>query len=96
MSDNQENSGRVTTREFFNALLAQNDRMDKMERRILERVDRSIEVQQEYQTRADARFAADYVRIGALEDDVDKLKLWDKGIAILSIIGSAFGIGIDK
>jgi hypothetical protein len=32
-------NSRVTTREFYAALLLQNDRMDKMERRILDRID---------------------------------------------------------
>ena len=37
MTDNGE--GRVTTREFYKALLEQNERMDVMERRILDKID---------------------------------------------------------
>ena len=98
MSENQKNSGRVSTQQFYEALLKQNDRMDNMERRILERVDRSIEMQQEYQNKADARFAADYVRLDALEGNVENLEKWDKRIGVLSVIGNiiASAIGIEK
>ena len=41
--DDTSNNGRVTTREFYDALLKTNDKMDAMERRILERIDTMAE-----------------------------------------------------
>jgi len=34
-----DNNGRVTTREFYDALIKQNERMEDMERRILKKID---------------------------------------------------------
>lgn len=44
-------NGRVTTREFYEALLNQNDRMDKMERRIIGRLDDIKQFQIDTETR---------------------------------------------
>ena len=96
MADN--NSGRVTTRQFYEALIEQTKEMGKMELRIVDKINEGITVHQEYQKKVDAKLAADHVRIGALEGDVEKLEKWDKRIGILSVIGSviASAIGIEK
>lgn len=43
MTDKQVNNSRVTTRQFYEALLRQNDRMDTMEQRIIARIDKQDE-----------------------------------------------------
>ena len=96
MSEN--NSGRVTTRQFYEALVEQTKEMGKMELRIVNKINDGIAAQQELQKSVESRLTADYERIGALEGDVEKLEKWDKRIGILSVIGSviASAIGIEK
>jgi len=91
-------SGRVTTREFFNALLAQNDRMGQMELRIVNKINEGITAQQEFQQGVEARLATGSERFKHFDSDIKDLKKWDRGIGILSVIGSiiASAIGIDK
>ena len=98
-------SGRVTTRELYNALIEQTEKiggiskeMSQMELRIVEKIHVGIVSQQEYRTQTDARLAAGSVHLKHLDDDVNNLKLWDKGIGILALIGTAIAsaIGFDK
>jgi len=98
MPKNNENGGRVSTQQFYKALLKQNDRMDNMERRILERVDRGIEMQRDYQQQTDARLAAATVHLEEVDKDIDGLKKWDRGIGLLSVVGSVIAsiIGLDQ
>jgi len=72
--------------------------MSAMELRIVDRISEGITSQQEYQKGADTKLAADKIRIGALENDVEKLEKWDKRIGILSAVSSviAAALGLDR
>ena len=82
MTDDVNDSGRVTTREFYNALLNQNDRMDTMERRILTRIDG---VTEGFATKKD---------VEDLEEDVADLKKRNKIIDVALSIGIIFSTTI--
>lgn len=83
------NGGRVTTREFYEALLKQNDKMDHMEQRIVGKldkiIDRQIDIRQELSVHCS--------RLDEMEKDVDKLSKLDKIIGgitgTLAIIAAA-------
>jgi len=90
----EDNSGRITTKQFYDELVKQTKEMGQMELRIVDRINVGITAQQEYQQRVDARLAAGSVHFEKFEKDIDNLKLWDRGIAILAMLGSALGIGI--
>jgi len=91
-------SGRVTTRELYGALIDQTKAMGEMEIRIIDRINIGISSQRDNQQQVEARLAAGAVHFENLEKDVDNLKLWDKGIGILALIGTAIAsaIGINK
>lgn len=57
-------AGKVTTREFYDALLRQNERMDAMERRIINRLDEMTRVEP----------PALSARVKTAERDIDALK----------------------
>ena len=38
-----DGNGKITTRQFYDALMQQNDRMDNMERRLIQRLDHIVE-----------------------------------------------------
>jgi len=90
--------GRVTTREFYEALLDQNKQRADMERRIITKIDDGITAHTEFQISTEARLAAGNVKFKNLEDDIDKLKLWDRGLGVLSVISSTLAgiIGSNK
>lgn len=93
-----ENSGRISTKTFYAALLKQTEKMGEMEVRIIDRISEGITSQQEYRIQTDARLAAGSVHLEHLDDDIKSLKLWDRGLGIVSIIGSTIAsiIGIEK
>ena len=94
----EDNSGRITTKQFYDELVKQTKEMGQMELRIVDRINVGITSQQEYQTKVDARLAAGSVHFKKFEKDIDNLKLWDKGLGILALIGTAIAtaIGIRK
>jgi len=77
------NNGKPTTREFYQALLQQNDRMDQMERRILAKLD---------------VLPALVTKIDANESEIDKLRgrsnAIDLGIGLMTLIGTLLGISL--
>ena len=93
-----ENSGRVSTQEFYKALIEQTEKLGKMEVRIIDRINAGITSQQEYQTKVDARLAAGSVHFDKFEKDIDNLKLWDRGMGALTLVATAIAtaIGIRK
>jgi len=97
MSENND-SGRVTTRQFYDALVDQTKEMGKMELRIVDRINVGITAQQEFQQSVEARLAAGSERFKHFDSDIKDLKKWDRGIGIISVIGSiiASAIGMDK
>lgn len=82
----------MTGKTYTDAVLEFSDRLDVVEQRIIDKLDKNFE----WQRGVDSRLAAGTVKFEFLEKDIDRLKLWDRGIALLSIIGSAFGIGIER
>jgi len=85
---NGDDTGRVTTKEFYIALLDQNKQREQMERRIITKIDDSFEPILQFQIDTEARLAAGNIKFKNMEDDIDKLKLWDRGLGMLTIIGS--------
>jgi len=77
---------------YTDAVLEFTDRLGVVEQRIIEKLDKNFE----WQRGVDARLATGAEKFKHLENDVHNLKLWDRGIAILSIIGSALGISIER
>jgi len=76
-------NGKVSTREFYDALLKQNEQMQTMERRILDRLEGLPVV-------------AKQVEIN--KEEIDNLRgksnLIDLGITVLTIFGSILGISL--
>jgi len=106
---NSKNSGRVSTQQFHDEQIKATEaigdirlEMSAMELRIVEKINKTITdgitAQLEYQKGADAKFAADKVRIGTLEGNVEKLEKWDKRIGVVSAISTIIGgiLGIDR
>ena len=98
-----KNGGRVTTAQFHQAQLEQIKEMgnlrlelSSMELRIVEKINEGIKAQQEYQKGTDAKLATDKTRLDNHDDVIKNLKIWDRALGILSIIGSVFGIGIKQ
>ena len=77
---------------YTDAVLEFSDRLDVVEQRIVDKLDKNFE----WQRGVDARLATGAEKFKHLEKDIDHLKLWDRGIAVLSIIGSALGISIER
>lgn len=99
------NSGRVTTRQFYDKLVEQTKEVGeikleigKMELRIVDRINQGITAQQDYQLGVEARLTAGSVHFNHLDDDVKKLEKWDKRLGLLSAVGSiiAAALGIDR
>lgn len=98
---NKNNSGRVTTREFYEALLDQNKQREQMELRIIGKIDEVIAIHNDFQVRTEARLAAGNTKFENIEADIDKLddsvedlKLWDRRLGIIAVIGSAIATAI--
>jgi len=94
----EDNSGRITTKQFYDELVKQTKEMGQMELRIVDRINVGIASQQEYQTKVDARLAAGSVHFDKFEKDIDNLKLWDRGLGALTLVATAIAtaIGIRK
>ena len=97
----EDNSGRITTKQYYEALQEQTKElgtitkeMGQMELRIVKEIHAGITSQREYQTKVDARLAAGSVHFDKFEKDIDNLKLWDKGLGILALIGTAIATAI--
>ena len=79
-------NGRITTREFYDALLKTNDKMDDMERRILAKIE-AIQDRCPHEN-----------QIHNNKDEIEKLRQksnWFDGLlAVLTVIGAALGITI--
>jgi len=100
-----ENGGRVTTQEFYTALLKQADNRMEMERRIITRLDSIIEAQNDFSkvtlasiTECGVKQQAANDRIKANEEAIKTLGKWDKGIVVVSTIFSTIAgiIGFDN
>jgi hypothetical protein len=83
-----DNNGRITTREFYDALLKTNDKMDDMERRILAKIE-AIQDRCPHTT-----------QINNNKDEIDKLRQrsnWLDGInAAFAIIAAAIAAALGK
>jgi len=93
--DNNEINGRVSTREFYDALLKQNGRMDDMERRIISRLDEINNCMPEI--KRDVAVNGKQIEIN--KEEIDSLRkksdAWNAGNTIgmlLTAIATAFGI----
>ena len=86
MPEDEVNS-RISKREFYIALLKQNERMDDMERRILGRIDEI--------SKTPVMVAHNAASIAELRDDIDNLKSvstwWSGANTALAIIGGIIG-----
>lgn len=96
-------SGQVTTKQFHKVQLEQVKEigalkleMSGMELRIIEKINDGIKAQQEYQQKADAKLATDKARLDNHDDEIKNLKIWDRALGVLSMIGTAFGVGIKQ
>jgi len=79
---------------YTDAVLEFSDRLDVVEQRIIDKLDKNFE----WQRGVDSRLATGAEKFKHLEKDIDHLKLWDKGLGVVSIIGSTIAsiIGIEK
>jgi len=79
---------------YTDAVLEFSDRLDVVEQRIIDKLDKNFEWQRE----VDARLATGAEKFKGIEKDIDNLKLWDRGLGIVSIIGSTIAsiIGIER
>lgn len=59
-----------------------------METRIISKIDDAIKPILTFQIDTEKRLSAGNEKFKNLEDDVGKLKLWDRGLGILTIISS--------
>lgn len=92
-----ENGGRVTTRELFEAVLDQNRQREEMERRLTDKVNGlnvAVSNISKQPAICQAYFEGINKRIDSQEDDIERLKLWDKGLAVLAIVGSAIAAAL--
>ena len=88
-------NSRVSTKEFYEALLNQNDRMDKMERRIIGRLDDIRQFQIDTETRLAAgsqRFKDMEVSIATNRTDIRKIGGLNGLVAVIgSVIAGILG-----
>ena len=91
----ETNGNRVTTREFYDALLKQNSRMEDMERRIISRLDEISSCMPEI--KRDVAVNGKQIEIN--KEEIDSLRkksdAWNAGNTIgmlLTAIATAFGI----
>jgi len=75
---------------YTDAVLEFSDRLDVVEQRIIDKLDRNFE----WQRGVDARLATGAEKFKHLERDIDHLKLWDRGLGILTVIGTAIATAI--
>jgi len=94
--DEKNNSGRVTTREFYEALLDQNKQREQMELRIVGKIDDVITLFHNFEVKTEARLAAGNEKFENIDEEIKSLKKWDKiigyGDAILAFIAAALGL----
>jgi len=75
---------------YTDAVLEFSDRLGIVERRIIDKLDKNFE----WQRGVDARLATGAEKFKHLENDVHNLKLWDRGLGILTVIGTAIATAI--
>ena len=97
-----KNSGRVTTREFYNALLAQNEEAAKRERRIMGRIEalntavtniaKQPAICQAYFDQLDKQDEENQKRIDKAHDMITGLRIWEGFNTVLATVLGYFGI----
>ena len=95
-SDMNEKNGRVTTREFYDALLAQTKEMADMECRIMGGIGDVKQIQSDTEARlatGSARFTGQDKRIDKAEKTIEKVRNLNTFIALLgSTIAGIIGV----
>ena len=97
-SNDTNSSGRVSTREFYEALLNQNEAMSQMDRRLVKRLDIILSDNAEFkaeQAKSEARLDATDKRI---DENVDSIKNVRNLNAFIALLGSTIAgiIGVNK
>jgi len=82
----------ANSKTYTDAILEFTDRLDVVEQRIIDKLDKNFE----WQRGVDTKLATDKVRLDNHDDDIKNLKIWDRALGILSLIGTTFGIGIKQ
>jgi len=95
----EKNGGRISTRQFYEALLNQNKDAAEREQRIITKIDTltlTVSAVAKQPEICQAYFKDMNNRIDSNKEEIGKSRLWEKLLALFTMVAAALGIGIKQ